>query len=327
MEDDHGRLLLYIEDQIKKDIFFKSTFSGNIVAVVGKRDVRNPDILITYEIFQSGLPINQSPFPEINEDKYVAFISGIEIDQSIEAQQNIQLIIRYLAGFLGSDAEKENIRRICRLIIAGNLVKEQEAISKGKHKVKGSLRGSELTSRVEPIQTIDNLLSKLGESLEIDIIPGKNDPTNVSIPQQPMNFCLFKECAKLNTVHMVTNPYHFSLDGVEFLGEASQPLDDILNYTEDIAPIDVAALIINSSHLAPTSPDTLNSFPYVDNDPLIIETCPHVFFVGNHTYGYKWIQQENKRVLCLTIPKFSIDKSIVLLNLRTLEPHFIRIGI
>lgn len=34
-------------------------------------------------------------------------------------------------------------------------------------------------------------------------------------------------------------------------------------------------------HAIPTAPDTLTTYPFADQDPFILEECPHVFFAGN----------------------------------------------
>ena len=38
---------------------------------------------------------------------------------------------------------------------------------------------------------------------------------------------------------------------------------------------------LNWRHLAPTAPDTLTCYPYHDCDPFILQSAPHVMFVGN----------------------------------------------
>jgi hypothetical protein len=34
-------------------------------------------------------------------------------------------------------------------------------------------------------------------------------------------------------------------------------------------------------HLAPTAPDTLTCYPFADDDPFVMQQCPHVMFAGN----------------------------------------------
>ena len=79
--------------------------------------------------------------------------------------------------------------------------------------------------------------------------------------------------------------------------------------------------IIRWSHLAPTCPDTLGCYPFHENDPFVLETLPHIFFVGNQE---KFAQRKlkldkNKDVLLIALPKFSVSSTIILLNLKNFE--------
>lgn len=60
--------------------------------------------------------------------------------------------------------------------------------------------------------------------------------------------------------------------------------------------------------------------PYHDEDPLIIEECPQVYFAGcQPKFQTKVIKDEaGGSVVLVTIPKFSESFTFVLFNLRTL---------
>jgi DNA polymerase delta subunit 2 len=39
-------------------------------------------------------------------------------------------------------------------------------------------------------------------------------------------------------------------------------------------------------HVAPTAPDTLGCYAFMEEDPFVILDCPHVFYAGNQAqYG------------------------------------------
>lgn len=48
----------------------------------------------------------------------------------------------------------------------------------------------------------------------MDIMPGKNDPANAHLPQQPFHHSLFTTAGKLSSLKAVTNPYSSEIDGV-----------------------------------------------------------------------------------------------------------------
>lgn len=79
----------------------------------------------------------------------------------------------------------------------------------------------------------------------------------------------------------VTNPHEFEVDGVCFLGTSGQNIDDIYKYSLEENRLTLLQRVLEWGHLVPTAPDTLTCYPLSDSDPFILESAPHVFFVGN----------------------------------------------
>ena len=100
----------------------------------------------------------------------------------------------------------------------------------------------------------------------------------------------------------VTNPHEFELDGISFLGTSGQNIDDIYKYSIEENRLALLQRVLEWGHMVPTAPDTLTCYPLSDNDPFILQSAPHVFFVGNQpsyssqiikgmsiVLGYLWI--------------------------------------
>ncbi len=77
-------------------------------------------------------------------------------------------------------------------------------------------------------------------------------------------------------------------------------------------------------HLAPTCPDTLRSYPFIEQDPFVITRFPHVYFCGNQdSYGDKFIvknlksdgYEDNQCIKLVSIPSFRKTGSLVILDL------------
>ena len=133
-------------------------------------------------------------------------------------------------------------------------------------------------------------------------MPGPLDPTNLSLPQQPLHSCLFPQGNRFSSLHLVTNPYSFNLDGYSIMGHSGQPVQDILRQTRSIVLPNVTdindesnerqQLALNTinalrktilwGHLAPTAPDTLACHPFTDMDPFILDQdqLPRIMFSG-----------------------------------------------
>ena len=77
-------------------------------------------------------------------------------------------------------------------------------------------------------------------------------------------------------------------------------------------------------HLAPTSPDTLASFPYTHTDPLVLQAIPDVFIAGNQPeYMARRATVYGRSVLLVAVPKFSESESLVRINLKQLRSRLI----
>lgn len=92
-------------------------------------------------------------------------------------------------------------------------------------------------------------------------------------------------------------------------------------FTKKLSGIELLIQILHWQHLAPTIPDTVDGFPFVDRDPFIIESFPHILFAANQPEASHAIveYEGNRRALLLSVPSFTKTFSMVLVNLRNLE--------
>ncbi|XP_042384546.1 DNA polymerase delta small subunit-like isoform X4 [Zingiber officinale] len=137
----------------------------------------------------------------------------------------------------------------------------------------------------EPIKELDILLNQLVAAMPVDIMPGPNDPANFSLPQQN--------------------------------------IDDLFKYSEAKNRLEFLEKTLKWRHLVPTAPNTVGCYPFTDRDPFLIESCPHVYFIGNQDkYETTLVQGPEKQLVRLIcIPKFCETGNAVVLNLRNLECH------
>lgn len=163
--------------------------------------------------------------------------------------------------------------------------------------------------------------------MDVDVMPGEFDPSNMMLPQQPLHHSMLTKSIgseyKYN-LHTVTNPYRLALDQVSFLGSSGQFIDDIRRSTAVDDPIEIMRLTLECAHLGPTCPDTLPSYPYYGKDPFILDSLPNVYFVGNQNEFKCDVYRPsetapNAVVHLISLPRFSITNSCVFLNLKTLK--------
>jgi len=97
-------------------------------------------------------------------------------------------------------------------------------------------------------------------------------------------------------------------------------------------PIECLKMLLEIRHICPTAPDTLRSFPFRSGDPFVIsDQAPDVFFAGcQPKYQEEIIYQHKKSkesaIKLLSIPTFIKTKSIVLLDLESLQSYELHFG-
>ncbi|CAJ0886942.1 7982_t:CDS:2 [Entrophospora sp. SA101] len=271
LEDGSGRISL-VGDVIKNEILT----TGVIMAVLG-RQTSDGKFEVMDLCFADLAPQEVVHRMELDEQNYVAFISGMNISEDSLSRLQMQMMVEYLTGELG------------------NLHTRQGNDNSGLN--------NELFSE------LDYIFDDICKSTPLDLMPGANDPTNTTFPQQPIQVNLFTKA------HQNSN----------FNCTSGQTIDDIFRYVECDDRLLFAEKTLYWRHIAPTAPDTLFCYPFQDEDPLIINQTPHVYFIGNQkefkTCLLKGSKNQTTRIILL--PTFSTTGLIVLLNLNNLDCHTI----
>lgn len=355
IEDESGRMTLIGEKIQSLDVI-----TGSVIGVLGLENKHGEFDVLDFCLpgFPARIP---RTLPTIEDDslepKYIAFISGLEIGNEAYDSLKTQLLFEYLTGELGCFADQVHASQIIRVIFAGNLITQYK---RTKEEIKnarlyGHFECKSSSDYQNYLHQLDLLLSTLSGCMPIDIMPGENDPTNLSYPQQPLHPSYFKYTNLSDACVMASNPHYCDIDNLSVLGTSGQNIDDILRYTnikdsnegeeeksdkmnidgeeeeeekegeeEEVTneePIDMAERTLKWQHLAPTAPDTLITYPFKDRDPYVIESLPDVYFIGNQSkFANRLIEgPNNAKTRIIMIPSFIKTHQLVLLNVKTLE--------
>ncbi|WAQ97312.1 DPOD2-like protein [Mya arenaria] len=319
---DNDRLIL--EDELQRitlvgEMKVQTSVTGVVVAVYGVEPEDDKGKFHVKEFCYQELP-PQDPLPVIDEDKYIAFVSGIEIGSKKEQQFSLQMFVDLVTGQLGCPEQQAGTARIAAVVVAGNSLSKEtqnkDTLTKAKYLTKKTVAGS-----VEAIKSLDDCLVQLAASTEVIMMPGEFDPANFTLPQQPLHRCMFPLASRYPTLRCATNPYEATVEGVRLQGTSGQPVHDIYRYSALDDGLDILDLTLQYGHLAPTAPDTLGCYPYYDDDPFIMKQCPHILFSGNQAHFKHKIHKgsDGQQVLVLTVPRFCETGTVALVNLRTLE--------
>ncbi|CDJ45084.1 hypothetical protein ETH_00017430 [Eimeria tenella] len=127
---------------------------------------------------------------------------------------------------------------------------------------------------------------------------------------------------------------------IRFIGSSGQPVKDICRQS-CLSPIEALELTAQCRCIAPTAPDTLPCYPFVDRDPFCItgSSSYHVYFAGLQK------QHEHRQLaaaaaaaanpaataaaaaVAICIPDFKLRGETVLLSLKTLSSRTLKFSL
>ncbi|KAG0184404.1 hypothetical protein DFQ28_011196 [Apophysomyces sp. BC1034] len=306
LEDESGRVEL-----VGLRLANESLVTGMVVSVMGKES--DTGAFEVKDICVAGLP-PQDPLrnKDQSDPKFVALISGLNFSQNSENDVNYQLLQEFLCGELGSSEDQQSSSRIARVVLAGNSVAKAQIVQ-DKDKAKTySYDASQYNTK--PLQQLDELMEEICGTVDLDLMPGPNDPSNNHLPQQPMHPCMFSRSRAFTSFRSVTNPYWSIVDGVKFLGTSGQNLDDIYRYIDNLDRLSTAEQSLFWRHMAPSAPDTLWCYPFLEQDPFLVESSPHLYFIGNQPQFETSMLEgpEGQKIRIVLVPSFSESGSIAL---------------
>ena len=233
----------------------------------------------------------------------------------------LHVFIDFLLGAM-EDTETGVSGRIVRLVILGDSIFkpldarciDRKAV--GENELKGF---REMSSSLKQLDTI---MAELAGIFPVDIIPGELDPTNASFPQQALSPYLFPKAAVYSALQSVPNPYEFELDGVKMLCTSGQNINALAQYVpDDKNDAELMDFTLKFRHLCPNAPDALQCIPLQRTDPFIIKELPNLYIAGNMRKYQSALSSDRVRII--SVPRFSISKSFVLMNRFNLEPTLI----
>jgi DNA polymerase delta subunit 2 len=96
---------------------------------------------------------------------------------------------------------------------------------------------------------------------------------------------------------------------------AGQSIADLLRYCSCGSSCDAMQAQLEWRHLAPTAPDTMACYPFVDSDPFMLDDkSPHLYVAGNQP---AFEQRDVGGVKVIAVPEFSSTGEVVIFDLAT----------
>lgn len=220
----------------------------------------------------------------------VAIVSGLGFSGSDGSHAlELNLLLEYLLGETLDPATQQELAQISRLIIAGNSISLEERTAAATAAEDGGGGGPAQQNKKPqqhkkygydssaynalPSQLLDEFLAALLPSVPITLLPGAQDPANVSYPQQPVHSAMFPGSRPYTAApgsteaesqggwfDTVTNPWEAEVDGWRVLGTGGQNVDDVFKYVDSDDRLGMMEAMCRWRCCAPTAPDTLCKF-------------------------------------------------------------------
>lgn len=310
--------------ELKGDISTDQFCNGICLAVKGQINPIGSGFIVQDFCFSSPKCLPSPRNFITNKDYYVLIISGLSLTNNLNSSPKLASSLNILFDIVTGNSDLILDKTIVNLILAGNNIDSLTRIKPSLSSTNGEHWNQSLPSNssCQAIKNLDTLLANIGQYMFVDVMPGHNDLCTFLWPQQPIHPSLLPKSYRLNTIKSVTNPHRALYYGVEFFGTSGENVDSIRACTNLYEPLEIMRNILKWSHLAPTCPDSLHSYPFSNHDPLVLNSYPDVFFVGNQKdFGIGSFESPDgeKKVCLISVPTFSEKFIGVLVNLRTLN--------
>ena len=201
--EDHSLRITLLTDQADID----TLVTGVPVVVIGCQE--NKGRFRVEELAYASIP-GPEPSIALGDDKYLMLVSGLNVGGTNTDMLSLELLVDQLTGCGGGVIDSEIMSKVCHVIIAGNLIADRY--------VRRSRDKSQAASTLESVSTADSYLSRIVSSVQVTLMPGANEPGNITLPQQPLYEPMFPKSTSYSTLNMVTNPNLMGIDNRTILG-------------------------------------------------------------------------------------------------------------
>ncbi|KAF7400815.1 hypothetical protein HZH66_005999 [Vespula vulgaris] len=319
--------ILFLEDETLRikltgnHMNIQSIVTGIVCAMLGRQQ-ENGTFWVEDWCFPGYSSAPSTSCISIKKSKMILLVSGLSLVNNINSF-GLTLLSEWIVGMAGNSCVQKEAAHIAHVIIAGNSVRGFIETFDHKNYSKKQKYNEILTKETQvATHRLDEFLKPIVKCCCVTLMPGEFDPACHTLPQQPLHPCLLPQTIRYKSFNSATNPWVGSIGSRIIAGSSGQPIQDIMkvaNLTEN-TPLAWLENTLYWRHYVPTAPDKLPSYPYFENDPFIIKECLDIYFVGNmEEYDTKVISDEGHIVRLVCIPNFSKTRTVVLLDLESLE--------
>lgn len=284
-EDPTGQVLALVSKN-RPDLIAqaKSLVHDDIVGITG---TLREDLFLIDGVLLPDVP-HTKDFKKSPKEGYAVFLSDIHVGSNNFLEDKFMRFIKWLNGQIGTQEQREMVKKIKYLFIIGDLVD-------GVGVYPGQEDELTITDVKDQYKRSAELLSMIPKNIRIVVGPGNHDAMRLAEPQPRITKEYAQPLYDVPNVTLVPNPAYITIekteefDGFDILMYHGYSFDYFVASVDSIrnaGGYDRADLImkflLQRRHLAPTHESTVY-VPHASADPLVISKIPD-FFVSGHIH-------------------------------------------
>lgn len=237
--------------------------------------VASTGFLIVEDIIYPDVPTVRS-LSYAERESYAAFISDLHCGSQEFLEDSFDLLMDWLNGRGVSSSDKDMVRNLRYLFIAGDMVDGISVYPSQREHLR-------ITSNIEQYALLASKLKKLPSHIRIFCIPGNHDACRQALPRPPIPEEFAAPLYKLKNVEMLGGPCQVTVEGIKVLMTHGDSLDDLVTNLPGASYVTPAAPMIElvkKRHLAPIYGGKTEIAP-LRRDWLVMEDIPDVIHFGH----------------------------------------------
>ncbi len=250
---------------------FAGSAGNNIIFA---RDLVFPDVPLSKEL-------KKAP-----EEVYAVFISDLHFGSKEFLQGDFEKFISWMQGSLGSEEQKNIIKKTKYLFLAGDLVE-------GVGVYPGQENDLILTDIKDQYKELVKYLKKIPNHIKIIISPGNHDAGRIAEPQAALCNDFTESLSELDNAILVSNPATLNIESSKIFSGLDVLVYhgySLIYYADNVPTLRNAGgqkrvdlimkFLLQKRHLAPTH-EAIMYVPDDEEDPLVINKIPDIFVTGH----------------------------------------------
>jgi len=146
----------------------------------------------------------------------VALVSGLNVGSKSSNQLSVQLMSDFLTGQLGSFEDQQEAAQVGHVIFVGNNLSDEIEVKDPQKSQKFRGKSDQYVASTEFLHQLDDIFFELSTHMTVDVMPGEKDPSNYTLPQNPLFRGMFPRSATLGSFTTISNPQSFQVEGTRY---------------------------------------------------------------------------------------------------------------